>query len=625
MRTTVCFALLACWLVAHPYRGIVHDALLYTLPALSHLYPESLNQDLFLVHGSQDDFTIFSRIYAPLIHIWSVGLAAMLLLAVAHAVWIWGAARLVIRLIQNRTDSLWALAAVFCLPSFYGGMNALRYGEGFLTPRVLVEGVILHALAFAVSGRFVPAASLLCLAGLLHPLYALGGAAVLWLLLCFRDRRWLVLGVAAAIATASLAVAGTPVLERLRQSFDGEWWGVIRARNALVVPLEWTAMDWGRILLQLTLVSGAALRLKGRVRRLLLAVLILSLFSLAISIVGTSGLRNVLLTQVQIWRNLWLLAVCANAATGYLLASLWRELRNPVPSCSLIVLAWFWLPVPWILLPIVVACFGVFLWQFIRPATAVPRSHNVLYLLAVLVTTLAFSLIELNRVRLVAAGLDGPLRNLYAAFLSFGPLHAFLVGLMGFGLWRWGSWRPALTFGLALSACAATLLVWDTRTPWQKFLEAGGAGTIPFTTALERDAQVFWLHGARETWLWLRRPSYFSIEQGAGALFNRQTALTYAQRARELAQLLPRDYFKLTREGAEALGGAPPVLTAATLAATCRSSVDLDAIISGRQASGAPSVTWRAPVSRLVGRWEESRVTYEREQEFHLYRCSDLR
>jgi hypothetical protein len=67
MRAAVCLALLACWVLVHPYRGMVHDALLYTLQALSRLYPESLGQDLFLAHGSQEDFTIFSRIYAPLI------------------------------------------------------------------------------------------------------------------------------------------------------------------------------------------------------------------------------------------------------------------------------------------------------------------------------------------------------------------------------------------------------------------------------------------------------------------------------------------------------------------------------------------------------------------------------
>ena len=178
-----------------------------------------------------------------------------------------------------------------------------------------------------------------------------------------------------------------------------------------------------------------------------------------------------------------------------------------------------------------------------------------------------------------------------------------------------------LALALALTFFAGALLLWDKRTPWQKFLEADSLAPKPFTRALKRDAQVFWLDGVEETWLLLRRPSYFSMAQGAGALFDRQTALTYARRARELVQLDPRDNFKVPTED----GSVPPVVTAATLADTCRSSFDLDAIISGRRAPGVPATTWRAPVSRAVRRREHDTLTYEWEQEFYLYRCSEFR
>jgi len=55
---------IATWALSHSYRGIFHDAGLYTLQALARLHPDSLPEDVFLKFGSQDGFTIFSPIYA---------------------------------------------------------------------------------------------------------------------------------------------------------------------------------------------------------------------------------------------------------------------------------------------------------------------------------------------------------------------------------------------------------------------------------------------------------------------------------------------------------------------------------------------------------------------------------
>src|ERR1700688_3472055 len=52
------------WALSHGYRGVFHDAGLYTLQALARLPPTSLGQDVFLRFGSQDRYTIFSPIYA---------------------------------------------------------------------------------------------------------------------------------------------------------------------------------------------------------------------------------------------------------------------------------------------------------------------------------------------------------------------------------------------------------------------------------------------------------------------------------------------------------------------------------------------------------------------------------
>src|ERR1700732_4754496 len=57
---------IATWALSHSYRGIFHDAGLYTLQALARLHPDSLAEDAFLKFGSQDGFTIFSTIFSPI-------------------------------------------------------------------------------------------------------------------------------------------------------------------------------------------------------------------------------------------------------------------------------------------------------------------------------------------------------------------------------------------------------------------------------------------------------------------------------------------------------------------------------------------------------------------------------
>ena len=89
---TLAFGLTALYVLAHPYLGIEHDALLYALQALRHLYPEALGGDLFFRHGSQDAYTVFPWLYAALIGRVGLGPAAWLLtqlsgIALVAATW----------------------------------------------------------------------------------------------------------------------------------------------------------------------------------------------------------------------------------------------------------------------------------------------------------------------------------------------------------------------------------------------------------------------------------------------------------------------------------------------------------------------------------------------------------
>src|SRR5438552_3960774 len=82
--------LVTLWLLMHGYHGLTGDGQIYAFQALARLHPQ-LTADLYLQHTSQDQFTIFSSVYA-----WFIGLLglenAARLLTVLFTAWLLTAA-----------------------------------------------------------------------------------------------------------------------------------------------------------------------------------------------------------------------------------------------------------------------------------------------------------------------------------------------------------------------------------------------------------------------------------------------------------------------------------------------------------------------------------------------------
>ena len=623
-RVTVGLILLACWLANHPYIGIAHDARLYSVQALSRLLPGLFSNDLFFMPGSQESFTLFSHLWAPLIGRWGLGTTALVLLVVAHALWLWGAVRLVRVLFEQRVDRYLALAGLFVLPPDYGGINVFHYGEGFLTPRIFVEAIILHALAWTVAGRGAMALAAVSISALLHPLCAATGALVIWVRLCFGNRRWLLLGAGAASAAVALALAGVSPLDRLLRSFDDDWLRVLHQRTPFAFPAEWSWSNWDRTLLQFGLVASAAVWSQRETRRFLQSALMASGITLMVAFVATAALKNVLVSQLQVWRSLWILSALANAATGYLISAIWRGSPNRVPLICLLAITWCWAPFPEVSMPLLFVTSALFVWQWQHPAHALPRPAQWIVCAATGMTVgcvMALDVfIQMNQIQVYS----GKLRGLIVGMGWMGVLEWFLFGLCVFAWTRRGrAWKPALSLILAGSAFLITLLAWDRRGYWQHWIETHDRTAVPFDSILMRNEQVLWLDGFAETWILLRRPSYFSHEQGAGALFSRETALRFKARADSLNRLDPRENLLFTPLNRRL--GPPPVVTSDTLTYTCNSVSGLDSIVSATNVPGRARMVWHAPVSRIIRRWSGKEWFADTERDFYLYPCSDFR
>ena len=222
--------LLALWYSLRPYKGIDNDARMYLVQTLKRLGKSSFDDDLFLKFGSQDKFSIFSRLFAPLVDILGPSTAHAVGAFLGQALWI-GSALLLCRVLfkDDRLFKLSALAAMLMVP-FYG-WGEIKYSEEFLTPRLFAESFVLLAIALYLKKK--PAYVALCMACAfaLHPIMALPGFALIFFMVA-RTHRWSIAIAAAAVALCLvLAFAGVDPFARLLVQLDPEWYAIVQARS----------------------------------------------------------------------------------------------------------------------------------------------------------------------------------------------------------------------------------------------------------------------------------------------------------------------------------------------------------------------------------------------------------
>ncbi len=220
-------ALLSMWIATHPYRGIVHDSRLYTIQALNTFQPGRFAEDLNFTFGSQDSLTFFSLVYGPLVAGFGPAGGHFFATIIGAAVWVIALVFLMRSLFKNRREALAAVVACIALDASYGGLNIFHYGEGFVTPRIFAEALVMAALAFCLRERLF--GSVLCLLGAaaIHPLMAMTGMAVVGAWTALNDRRALVAIGFAAMVGVLFAAAGVQPFARLLTSFDPDWFSSV--------------------------------------------------------------------------------------------------------------------------------------------------------------------------------------------------------------------------------------------------------------------------------------------------------------------------------------------------------------------------------------------------------------
>jgi hypothetical protein len=526
-------ALAALWILGRRYSGITNDAILYVAQGLRRLDPSSLDKDLFFAHGSQDAYTVFPALYAPLIEALGAGGAAMAVTIAGQVAFLAAATVLVFRVAAGPAR-WWSIALLAASSGYYGGVGVFRLAEPFATARTLAEPLVLAALACTLASRHRSAFATLAAAAALHPLMAAPGIVVvfLWHALA-RPRLLWALPILLAL-TLAVVVMRPELLQRL----DPPWLAVILDRTPHLLVSQWLLPDWARFLWGLCVAWLAAGFVQAPARRLVLATAVTGLAGVAASWIAVDLSGNAFAASLQLWRAHWPMHFFAIVLVPVAVAGLWRSGESaPAARAAAACLA-------------ASCCFG-------RGGLA---AAGMLAIGAVILdasqrrwpgwmSTATLRLILLGTVSAALAGLladvlarlPSPFANAHApAWNAYVHAVGSVGGLLPLAalLWLAACSRIAvLGAGVAAAALALSVAAWDARAPWPRFIEQASMRGNPFRDLLAPGVQVFWPGSYGRTWLVLGRPTWFSPDQGAGVVFHRATALAYAERRRAASAL----------------------------------------------------------------------------------------
>jgi hypothetical protein len=564
----LCLIAIALWTLTHPFQGIAGDTNVYIGRALADLNPGGIGRDMMFVDDGQSRFSLFPFLLDHLVAALGTQTTVMLLAILAMAAWMSALALFARHYVGWRFVPV-VLIFVAVLPTFYGAILRFGYSEIQSVPRPFAEAFVFCALAALASRRTLLSAALLLPATLLHPIMALAGWAVLAIVLCVEDRRWLI---AAGLAVAAAIVAGLlglPLFDRLVRLMDPDLKALAQSRSSLLFPTHWSLASYAPIVLQSATIAVAASFFEGRRKLILLAVITAGIGGIVAQALFGDVLSVELVIQAQFWRVTWLLAATGAVAMAICALKLVQNGRGGYFILALLTAAWLCYQD---LVIVSALCAAALVVQF-----NAARFANVVTRPVVIVVWLCVA----------AYGLL--LNALY--FAQFGHFFASLPaeGPGGF-TYFWNNWRyiafpiaaAALAFALAprshltwaiegLAALGLAALVWhlwDDRSAFQKIVDQNHHPAALELLLAGKDGEILWLGGQTEAWFLTGRPQWASPQQGVGTIFSPKLAREWRDRTQFLIEngLVEKEALAITHNVSSA---ELPVVTAPAVGRLC--------------------------------------------------------
>jgi hypothetical protein len=531
-------AITTLWCLLRGYQGLDGDAQIYAFQALARIN-RPLSTDLYLQNTSQDEFTVFSPLYATLIR--ALGLqAAARTLTLVFICWFYVAAWKLAEALTDRNIPWLAIGLLMIASGDYGGSGVFHISECYLSARLPAEALVVTAFACHFRRRTFLAWLIAIGALFVHPLIALPGLITL-----------VALNVSAPVAVGaslggvlvalviSVAASKLPTVARVLPLMDSEWLYVVRERSQFLFPQLWNARDWGiNIRPLLFLLFMAAALPKSNSQRLCVASLCVGLSGLSLAFIPGLVGPVALLVQGQAWRWVWIACFLSVLLLPITITEVWRDRYCGALCTVLLIGAWA--------LPGIygTACIGfaIICWLARRHIgdAAIPHVRSMVIPFSVaLIVWAAFDTWTSAAFRTDPHGAISPamIKDLAAVKMTA----AVLVGVLWRGLQNMRGSRATSIVSLSLIIVTALLLPDSLKNRVAFASDANMAefadwrSVIPPTSSVlvtpTRDVGAF-------VWFTLRRPNYLALDQSAGVVFSRNTALEVQRRSQVLLPLV---------------------------------------------------------------------------------------
>jgi hypothetical protein len=541
---SLALTLVTLWLVLHGYHGLTGDGQIYAFQAFARLHSQ-LTADLYLQNTSQDQFTLFSPLYA-----WCIGLLglenAARLLTLVFAAWFLAAAWSFARSVTGREGAWLATAFLLIIAGDYGAAGVFRVLDPFLTARLPAEALIITALGCHVCGMKRLGLLLALGAQFIHPLMALPG---LLLVVClWVPVRVSVIGaIGCAFATLAISVVAInlPTDSHILSVMDTPWLDVVRERSQFLFLQLWSIHDWGinaRPFISLGFTAIAVV--DDRIRKLCAAAMLVGATGLAVAFIGGLIGPVAILVQGQAWRWVWITVFIGASLVPLTALQVWHD-RKAGPLCALLLVSGWTLPG---IDGTVCISLALFFWL----SRAQVSSHLATYF-RWLSAALGVAIVVWISMKLwVIARPPTPSGRAPSGGAQIQDVLRIPAVALCVLVW-WGTRAVRTrTVPMLISTMLIALSIWafpaafkEPRTLAAADIHefADWANVIPPTSAVlvapPRDVGAF-------VWFTLERPNYLTLNQSSGVVFSRTTALEVRRRSEVLLPLMEPDWKILT-------------------------------------------------------------------------------
>jgi hypothetical protein len=540
--------LVTLWLLMHGYHGLTGDGQIYAFQAFARLHPQ-LAADIYLQNTSQDQFTVFSPLYARCIDILGLENAARLLTLI-FTVWFLAAAWSLASAVAGRESAWLAVAFLLIVGGDYGAAGVFRILDPFLTARLPAEALVITALSLHVRG--MKRLGLIAAFGALfvHPLIALP-ALLLIICLWLPLRVGIIGAIMGAFATVAVAVVAInlPIASGVFAVMDAPWLYVVQERSQFLFLQLWTIHDWDTNALPFISLALTAISVTDqRIRRLCSAAALVGGAGLVVASIASLIGPVAILVQGQAWRWVWITVFTGALLVPWTALQLWRD-EMCGPLCALLLAAGWALPGVEGTASLTLA---VILWLMRARLSTRLTDYFHWGAMGLGVAIMVWSLVKYwPAVSLsVHPSLRAPSDALQMQRLSALKTPAVLFIMLIWCVIKVSriTWVPTL---ISATLAAISMLIFPAAFRQPRTLASAAdihefadwINIIPATSTVlltpPHDVGAF-------VWFTLTRPNYLTLDQSAGVVFSRATALEVRRRSEVLLPLWDPDWKILT-------------------------------------------------------------------------------